>query len=54
MYLFVVVRHLHTAIRRIVYTNDASVTEVGVTKVLDTVRKYLHVRASPSECAEKY
>ena len=47
MHLFVGVRHFDTTIRRTVYTNEASVTEVGVTKVLDTVRKYLNVRASP-------
>jgi hypothetical protein len=30
-----------------VYANDAPVTPVGVTKVLETVRKYLNMRASP-------
>ena len=34
-----------------VYTDDDPVTPVGVTKVLDTVRKYLNMRANPSECA---
>src|SRR5258708_29724291 len=36
-----------------VYTNDAPVTPARVTKLLDTIRKYLNVRASPSESARE-
>jgi hypothetical protein len=43
---------MYTTICCGVYANDAPVTVVGVTKVLETVRKYLNVRASPSECGE--
>jgi hypothetical protein len=45
-YLYIVFHYALTTISRVAASNRVPVTLVGVTKVLETVRKYLNGRAT--------